>query len=259
MQILEAVDCLVEELGIACGANDETFRTQIGDGIANAVTSVQPWSEPGARGGDITIKLDGEAQPEAARTLQGIIDVILIKLELPTSKRRKTPDFEGTGRKIVFAVPDDRADMLAESLVGAAGVLRNMPELKQQYHQATDFSLKTINAIPGAKPFIRLIVPGLNDVPWQKAGDYPYFNLQMQGVPGPLTKTLAATMGVDVDFFEASGDRQSRDLSKDFRGGKTIDIAMNADYTAAVFADIENYVGAKRLSPGNKIRGFLKL
>src|SRR5580658_1155109 len=102
MQILEAVDCLVQELGIACGANDETFRTLIGDGIASAVTSLQPWSEPGARGGDLAIKLDGEAQPEAARTLQGIIDVILIKLELPTSKRRKTPDFEGTGRKIVF-------------------------------------------------------------------------------------------------------------------------------------------------------------
>ncbi len=160
MEIREAVDCLVQELGIACGANDESFRTQIGDGIANAVTSVQPWSEPEARGGDITIKFAGEAQPEAARTLQNIIDVILIKLEIPTSKRRKTPDHDGTGRKIVLAVPDDRADMLAESLVGAAGVVRLMPELKQQYRQATDFSLQTINAIPGAKPFIRLIVPG---------------------------------------------------------------------------------------------------
>src|ERR1700722_8197370 len=102
MQILEAVNCLVQELGIACGANDESFRTQIGDGLANAVASLQPWAEPEARGGDMTIKLAGEAQPEAGRTLQGIIDVILIKLELPTSKRRKTPDCDGTGRKIVF-------------------------------------------------------------------------------------------------------------------------------------------------------------
>ncbi len=259
MEIREAVDCLVQELGIACGANDESFRTQIGDGIANAVTSVQPWSEPEARGGDITIKFAGEAQPEAARTLQNIIDVILIKLEIPTSKRRTTPDHDGTGRKIVLAVPDDRADMLAESLVGAAGVVRLMPELKQQYRQATDFSLQTINAIPGAKPFIRLIVPGLNDVPSQKVGEYPYFNLQIQGVPGPLAKKLATTMGVDVNSFAASGYRQSRDLSKDFKGGQTIDIALNANYTTAAFADIKNYVGAKRLSPGKRIRGFLKL
>jgi hypothetical protein len=259
MQILEAVDCLVQELGIACGANDETFRTQIGDGIANAVTSLQLWSERDAHGGDITIKFDGEAQPEAARTLQGIIDVILIKLELPTSKRRKTPDFDGTGRKIVLSVPDSKTDMLAESLVGAAGVVRNMPELKLQYHGATDFSLQTINAIPGAKPFIRLIIPGLNDVPWQKAGDYPYFNLQLQGTPVPLAGTLASTMGVDVDFFTASGDRQSRDLNKNFKGGWTINIAMNADYTAAAFADIKNYAGTRRLSAGKKIRGFLKL
>ena len=97
MQILEAVHCLVQELGIACGANDEIFRTKIGDGIANAVTSVQPWSEPEARGGDITIKLAGEAQPEAARTLQGIIDVILIKLELPPANARRRRTMSGQG------------------------------------------------------------------------------------------------------------------------------------------------------------------
>lgn len=258
MQIHEAVGCLVEELGIACGANDEVYRTQIGDGIANAVTSLQPWTEPGARGGEITIKLAGEAQPEAARTLQGIIDVILIKLELPTSKRKKTPDYDGTGRKIVFAVPDDKADMLAESLIGAAGVVRMMPELCQQYHQATDFSLQTINAIPGAKPFIRLIVPGLNNVPSHKYSEYPYFNLQVQGVPFSLARALAATMGTDVDSFAVSGFRQSRDLSRDYKGGKTIDIAMNADYTAAALQDFKNFVGAKSLSPAQKIRGFLK-
>jgi hypothetical protein len=124
MEILEAVECLVQELGIACGANDTSSRTQIGDGIANAVTSLQPWSEPAARGGEVTIKLAGEAQPEAARTLQGIIDVILIKLEIATSKRRKTPDFDGTGRQISFAVPEAMADMLAESLIGATGVIK---------------------------------------------------------------------------------------------------------------------------------------
>lgn len=195
MEIREAVDCLVQELGIACGANDESFRTQIGDGIANAVTSVQPWSEPEARGGDITIKFAGEAQPEAARTLQNIIDVILIKLEIPTSKRRTTPDHDGTGRKIVLAVPDDRADMLAESLVGAAGVVRLMPELKQQYRQATDFSLQTINAIPGAKPFIRLIVPGLNDVPSQKVGDTPILICKSRVCPVRLPKSLQRPWG----------------------------------------------------------------
>src|SRR5277367_4454504 len=147
MEIVEAVECLIAELGIACGANDETFRTLIGDGIANAVTSLQKYSEPVAHGGEVTIKLAGEAQPEAARTLQGIIDVILLKLELPVSRRKKTPDVEGTGRKIVFAVPSDKADMLSESLVGAAGVIRSMPELNEQYHQATEFSLETINAI----------------------------------------------------------------------------------------------------------------
>jgi hypothetical protein len=259
MQILEAVDCLVLELGIACGGNDETFRTQIGDGIANAVTSLKPWSEPEARGGDVTIKLAGEAQPEAARTLQGIIDVILIKLGIPPSKRKKTPDYEGTGRKIEFAVPDDQADMLAESLVGAAGVVRLMPELSQQYHQATDFSLQTINAIPGAKPFIRLIIPGLNDVPSHPKAEYPYFNLQIQGVPGALAEKLAGTMGVEVGSFAESGDRQSRDLRAEFKGGKTIDLAMNAGYTAGAFAQIEDYAGGKRLSVGKKIRGLLKL
>jgi len=252
MQIGEAVNCLVQELGIACGANDESFRTLIGDGIANAVTSVQAWSEPEARGGDITIKLAGEAQPEAARTLQGIIDVILIKLDLPTSRRRKTPDYDGTGRKIVFAVPEDKADILAESLAGAAGVVRLMPELSQQYHRATDFSLRRINAIPGAKPFIRLIIPGLNDVASHPASDYPYFNLQIQGVPVRLAKRLATVMKTDLDSFPASGNRQSRDLSKDFKGGKTIDVAMNANYTAAVFAEIESYAGAKRLSAGKE-------
>jgi hypothetical protein len=259
MQILEAVECLVEELGIACGGNDETFRTPIGDGIANAVTSLQLWTEPGARGGEITIKLAGEAQPEAARTLQGIIDVILIKLELPTSRRRKTPDYDGTGREIEFIVPEDKADILAESLIGAAGVVRNMPELNQQYHAATDFSLQTINTIPGAKPFIRLIIPSLNDVPMHRPSEYPYFNLQIQGVPGPLAKILAATMREHVDSFAASGDRQSRDLTKDFKGGKTIDIAMNANYTEAAFADIRTYAGTRQLSAGKKLRGLLKL
>ena len=258
MEILEAVDCLVQELGIACGGNDEVFRTQIGDGIVNAVTSLQVWTEPDARGGEITIKLDGEAQPEAARTLQGIIDVILIKLELPTSRRRKTPDHEGTGRKILFTVPDDKADILAESLIGAAGVVRNMPELKEQYHKATDFSLDTINEIRGAKPFIRLIIPTLNDVPAHPRSDYPYFNLQIQGVPPPLAKILAASMGVGVDSFAVSGFRQSRDLSKDFRGGKTIDVAMNADYVPAVFAAIATYAGRRNLSAGQRIRGLLK-
>jgi hypothetical protein len=258
MQILEAVECLVLELGIACGGNDESFRTQIGDGIANAVTSLQVWTEPSAKGGQVTIKLAGEAQPEAARTLQGIIDVILIKLELPTSKRRKTPDFAGTGREIVFAVPDDRADMLAESLIGAAGVVRLMPELAEQYHRATDFSLDTINRISGAKPFIRLIIPGLNDVPSHRGHEHPYFNLQVQGVPDPLAKKVAATMGVDFNTLIVSGFRQSRDLRKDFKGGKTLDIAMKASYTNDVFADIQNFVGARSLSAGQKIRGLLK-
>lgn len=259
MEILEAVDCLVEELGIACGGNDDAFRTQIGDGIVNAVTSVQVWSEKDARGGEVTIKLEGDAQPEAARTLQGIIDVILIKLEIPTSKRRKTPDYEGTGRKIVFTVPGDKAVMLAESLIGAAGVVRNMPELKEQYRRATDFALDTINEISGAKPFIRLIIPTLNDVPVHPPSEFPYFNLQIQGVPAPLAKNLAATMGVNVDSFAASGFRQSRDLSKDYRGGLTVDIAMNAGYVNAVLAAIEIYTGHKSLSAGQRLRGLLKL
>jgi hypothetical protein len=257
MQICEAVECLVQELGIACGGNNEIFRTPIGDGIVNSVTSIQKW-EPSARGGEITIKLAGDAQPEAARTLQGIIDVILLKLELPTSKRKKTPDFEGTGRKIVFTIFDDKADILAESLIGAAGVVRNMPELNGQYHRATDFSLQTINAIPGAKPFIRLIIPGMNDVPMHRQGDYPYFNLQVQGVPQDLAKTLAATMQVEVNEFQDSAARQSRDLTRDFKGGKTVDIAMNAPYTNGAFAEIENFVGRRQLSATQRLKGLLK-
>jgi hypothetical protein len=154
-------------------------------------------------------------------------------------------------------VPDDEADMLAQSLVGAAGVVRLMPELSQQYHQATSFALQTINAIPGAKPFIRLIIPGLNDVPSHAVGEYPYFNFQIQGVPGPLAKRLATTMRVNVNSFAASGNRQSRDLSKNFKGGRTVDIAMNANYVAAAFADIQEYVGAKGLLPDPKMRGVL--
>lgn len=258
MEILESVNCLVEQLGIACGANDENFRTQIGDGIANAITSLQPWSEPEARGGEITIKLAGEAQPEAARTLQNIIDIILIKLEVSPSRRRKTPDCEGTGRKIIFAVPEHKANMLSESLIGVAGVVRLMPELNRQYHLATDFSLRTINAILGAKPFIHLIIPGLNDVPSHSQAEYPYFNLQIQGVPQPLARQLAATIGINSNLFAVSAPRPSRNLNRNFKGGKTVDIAMDKDYAAAAFADIENYVGAKRLTASERIRGLLK-
>jgi hypothetical protein len=133
-----------------------------------------------------------------------------------------------------------------------------MPELSAQYHHATDFSLDTINCISGAKPFIRLIIPGLNDVAAHSQQEHPYFNLQIQGVPDALAKKLATTMGVDFESFPSSSQRQSRDLSKNFKGGKTIDIAMNAHYTADVLTDIERFVGAKGLSAGQRIRGLLQ-
>lgn len=265
MQILEAIEQLKKEVGIACDAeaNAEKPDESIGQSIVGSEVSFVA-SRPIAdrsihtlnpnqpqevvEGGDLLIKFVGNQQPEAARTLDSILTPIINRHAPEIDKETGEPKTQyrsrlGKSDKRVLAVtiPEDKASDFVDEIIEVTNKIKATKGLRKQFALGTELSMESINKIPGAKPYVRLELGNgfelEDDKPVIKP---PHFEIRINGIPVPLARDLAQIMGVDE--LPNSPSTTSRDHTQKFKGGKSITIALDDPKMPEVKEKIERYV-----------------
>jgi hypothetical protein len=251
MKIDEAVKGLTESLGIAMGGGDKSGaydETQNVPAATNAGDSIYlSRVDMKAVGSDntVTIKFEGEHQPEAARTVHYLLGHVLDELGLKNVKnpsRKNTEDFGGTGRKIELVVPNEKKTDFVAKVKAISEAIRTTPELQDQYRTATDFTTEHVNPIEGTKTFITLNTRNMADAGKEEAAPAPlHFDMRIEGVPVPLARQIADVMHKDVDTLEDSPSRKSPDLKTTYRGGKSVTIDLSSPESAAILDAIRTF------------------
>ena len=261
MQIVDVINKLTRELGIACCGED---KDGVGESIMHSLTSfrsdiksINPGQPIGDKveGGTVSIKLDGTQQPEAARTLDSVIGSVLKSLNLVAKnyndhRRQQTPDFDGTGRRINFDVPDEKAALFTEGISTITRSLRDTPELKVQYKTGTAAVLHHVDTIVGTKSFVNIVVNNGYEILAEEAIiTPPHFNLRIQGTPTNLANEIAKIMGMDASSLSDSDSRNSRDIKKVFTGGKDVIIDLSHAKAADALGAIQTFVARIQAMP----------
>jgi hypothetical protein len=245
MQVTEAVKALTDALGIFCGE-----KTNVGATISNAETSYKelpPVGKPEhplpAIGGIFQTHFKGNAQPEAARTVDSILAAVLTNLGHPGATTRYAKTENRTERFIEYAVPRDASQFVID-ILDVVIAIKTQPALKKQYEMATDAALNAINKIPGAKPFINfhfgkgMVEDGDNVRP-----DPHQFVLEVKGTPLELAREI---YGGIAAILQDSDERQSRDLSKTYAGGKDLLVDLADPSAASILQKIRDYAARKQ-------------
>jgi|GEM_PF-3466236 len=263
MPIKDALENLMKALAIAHGGNDGTiapqrleYHTKIGDTFSRSIirggsvnqecitVTRRMGAKPSAAqpdvilGGDIIMRLEGDAQPEAARTLNSILKDAYKELGISSAHppSRRVAGADGLGRMLTFSLPDDSALAFAEYINGVAEKVRSNPALPAQCFAGTSLSLGEVNKIPGAKPFVLL----------SSKGEDWHFNLRIEGVPMPLAARLAPQLGKKLTDFEPSGKVSSRDRADMYdNGGVTMEIPLNHPDSSQMMTEIARYTSEK--------------
>src|SRR5205814_1437092 len=82
---------------------------------------------------EVRITFAGKAQPEAARTVDAVIDDVLFKLKFPPMEGSRRYSTGSIGRYLRFTVPKDSVDGFATEVQNMADVIKATPVLQQQY------------------------------------------------------------------------------------------------------------------------------
>lgn len=258
MQIQEAIEALKNQLGIACDADGDKHSeaSQVGRGISGASVEFDPSLPsiqtflPGdfqeqVRGGNITVGLAGDRQPEAARTLDEIITPVLNEMGISTRDAHRYDTGNAT-RIIKFSVPEGQAGDFVGRIIAITRQIEQNPQLHHQFRLGMELSMQHINRI-NAKPFVRLkLGKGFELEGDQAVVKPPYFQIIIEGTPEPLAKKLTTVSGQDFAKLRNSPGRTDRTRTRYFSGGKTFSIAMDDPHINEVMEAIKNYANLKQ-------------